>query len=562
MRDGVRLAADVWRPETDLPLPVLVTRTPYDRRLMRGTLGAEALVEAGFVVVSQDCRGRFESEGVDWLPVELDIDDGYDTIEWAAAQPWSNGKVGTFGASYGGYIQWQAAIARPPSLVAMLPECCASDYWDPAWGPGGAFRIANRVGWTLMVGMEEARRQAIADPTVSEVLALQESAGTDIVARSEATAPVVQRLMTHRPLRDVPVFDSIAPWYSDYFEHYRRDHPRWLRSNPRSHFAKIDQPVIHIGGWFDVQAWGTIDAYLGMTEGGATEETRANQWLIMGPWTHWGIASGVVGDLDFGPEATLDIATLRREWFEHWLYDTDTGVTDRPKVRIFVMGVNAWRDEAEWPLARTQWTPWYLGAGGSLTATRPDGPAQPDSFVFDPTDPVPTRGGRMLSANAGARGGPVEQGDLAERHDVLTYTSEPLAQDLELTGPVGVDLWAATSAPDTDFTAKLVEIWPDGRSFNICDGIVRTRTIADIPLEPGAAYRLAIDLGPTSIVVQAGHRLQVMVSSSSFPMWEPNPNTGNPVGSDTHAQLQPATQQIFVDPAHPSRVVLPIIPPA
>lgn len=560
MRDGVRLAADVWRPDTDDPLPVLVARTPYDRRLLAPRLGAEQLALDGYVVVSQDCRGRFESEGEHWQPVELEGDDGYDTVEWAAAQPWSNGKVAMFGASYGGYVQWQAAIARPPSLVALLPECCASDYWDPVWGPGGAFRIANRVGWTLTVGMEEARRLGLDDPTVDEVRRLQDTAGDDIVARSEAAAPVVQRLMEHRPLRDVPVFDAIAPWYRGYFEHYRRDHPRWLRSNPRSHFAAIDHPVLHVGGWFDVQAWSTIDAYLGMTEGSASEHSRANQWLIMGPWTHWGIESGIVGDLDFGPDATLDMTTLRREWFGHWMHGRSTGVLDRARVRIFVMGPNIWRDEHEWPLARTSWTPWYAEPDGGLSPTPPPPSAEPDTFVFDPNEPVPTRGGRMLSASAGARGGPVEQGDLARRADVVTYTSDPLRDSLEITGPVRVDLWVSTTAPDTDFTTKLVDVGPDGRSYNICDGIVRTRTVAAIPLEPGAVYALPVDLGPTSIVLPAGHRLQLQVSSSSFPMWEPNANTGAPVGSDTLDDLRTATQRVFHDQAHPSRVVLPVIP--
>jgi hypothetical protein len=558
MRDGVRLFSDIWRPDTDEPLPVLVTRTPYNRRISAEMGAGETLARAGYVVVSQDCRGRFESEGQDWLPVELDIDDGYDTVEWAAAQSWSNGKVGMFGASYGGYIQWQAAIARPPSLVAMLPECCASDYWDPVWGPGGAFRVANRMGWTLMVAMEEARRIGLDDPLIDEVRQAQAAAGQDLLAQAEAVGSVVGRLMEYRPLRDVPFFAKAAPWYGDYFEHYRRDHPRWLWSNPRSHFAKITQPVIHVGGWYDVQTWGTIDAFVAMREGAATDHARHNQWLIMGPWTHWGIASGVVGDLDFGPEATLDIDTLRKEWFGYWLHGRDTAVLERPPIRIFVMGENVWRDEHEWPLARTQWTPWYLHAGGSFSDAA-SAESAPDTYTFDPRDPVPTRGGRMLMSAGGFRGGPIEQGDVTSRADVLTYTSDPLTTSMEITGPVRAEIWVSTSAPDTDFTAKLVDVHPDGRSYNICDGIVRARTAVEIPLDPRAVYNLAIDLAATSILVAAGHRLQVQVSSSSWPMWEPNPNTGNPVGTDTRDELRCAEQAVFHDPAHPSHIVLPII---
>jgi hypothetical protein len=559
MRDGVRLFADIWRPATDEALPVLVTRTPYNRASLVAMGGGAPLAREGYVVVSQDCRGRFESEGKHWCPVELDIDDGYDTVEWAAAQPWSNGKVGMFGASYMGYTQWQAAIARPPSLVAILPECSASEYWDPVWGPGGAFRMANRTGWTLMVALEEARRLGLDDPMVREVTKAQDAAGLDLVARSQAMAPIVRDLMAHRPLRAVPFFEKAAPWYAEYFDHEGRDHPRWLRSNPRSHYAEIDLPVIHVGGWYDVMTTSTIDAFLGMRGSGPTEASRQNQWMIIGPWTHWGIASGVVGDLDFGPDATLDIHALRCDWFGHWLHGNESAQLDRPPVRIFVMGENVWRDEHEWPLARTQWTPWHLQAEGHLGPDLPEASA-PDVYTFDPIDPVPTLGGRMLMAAGDARGGPIEQGDVASRPDVLAYTSEPLSAPMEITGPVRVELWASTSAPDTDFTAKLVDVRPDGTSYNICDGIVRTRTVVAIPLQAGAVYSLPIDLAATSVLVPTGHRLQVQISSSSFPMWEPNANTANPAGTDRHEDLRPAHQQLFHDPAHPSRIVLPIIP--
>jgi uncharacterized protein len=357
----------------------------------------------------------------------------------------------------------------------------------------------------------------------------------------------------------VPFFRLAAPWYDGYFRHHDRNHPRWLRSNPRSHYAEIDLPVIHVGGWYDVMTTTTLDAFVSMRDAAPTTRARDNQWLIMGPWTHWGIASGVVGDLDFGPEATLDIHALRRDWFAHWLKDEDTAVVHRPPVRIFVMGDNVWRDEQEWPLARTRWTAFHLQPGGGLATASPSA-SEPDRYTFDPGDPVPTRGGRLLMSNAGATGGPVEQGDVAERPDVLAYTGEPLTEPVEITGPVRAELWISTSAPDTDFSAKLVDVHPDGRSFNICDGIVRTRTVAAIPLEPGAVYQVPIDMAATSIVVPAGHRLQVQVSSSSFPMWEPNANTGKEVGTDRVEDLRTADQRVFHDAAHPSRVVLPIIP--
>jgi len=555
MRDGVRLFADIWRPLTDTRLPVLITRTPYDRHTFAEGNGGEALAREGFVVISQDCRGRFESEGEGWVPFELDAEDGFDTVEWAAAQPWSNGKVGMFGASYMGAAQWQAATARPPSLVALLPECCPAEYWFPAWGPGGALRVGQRVPWALSVAMEEARRLGIHDPVVDEVTQAQTAAGNDMASPGQDALPAVWRLMDYRPLRDIPFFQKAAPWHAKSFGYEERHHPRWLRDNPRSHFGSIDLPVIHVGGWFDVQTSGTIEAFVGMREAARTPAARRNQWLIMGPWTHWDTSSGVVGDIDFGPDATLDVNSLRREWFGYWLDGRPTHLIGRPPVRIFVMGQNVWRDEYEWPLARTRWTSWYLQGGGSL-ATTPPAVLTADEYTFDPGDPVPTVGGRLLMGRAG----PVEQGDVPSRHDVLDYTTEPLADAVEITGPIRADLWVSTSAPDTDFTAKLIDVHPDGRSYNICDGIVRARTVAAIPLQPNAIYCMPIDLESTSILVPAGHRLRVQVSSSSWPMWEPNANTGRPSGTDSHDDLRSAHQQVFHDPAHPSRIVLPVIP--
>jgi hypothetical protein len=559
MRDGVRLAADVWRPDVDAPVPVLVSRTPYNRAML-GSDAAELLARAGYAVVQQDCRGRFESEGSGWRPIELDADDGYDTVEWAAAQPWSNGRVGMFGASYMGYVQWQAAIARPPSLVAILPETAAADYWDPVWGPGGAFRLANRVGWAFLVALEEARRATVQDPLLDGVRDRIASLDPgDILGRSLAIKPAVDELLAHRPLRDVPFFEQAAPWYADYFDRERRDHPAWLRANPRSHYTEIDLPAIHVGGWYDVQLSNTILSYEGMRDAAATPLARRAQRMVIGPWTHWGITERVVGEIDFGPESVLDIHGLRREWFGHWLQELPTTLLDAPPVRIFVMGENAWRDEHEWPLARTRWTRWYLHADGVLSPEPPGAAEAAETFTFDPRDPVPTRGGRLLGTG-GARSGPVEQGDVASRADVLAFTSEPLTSELELTGPVTAELWAATDAPDTDFTAKLVDIRPDGHSYNICDGIVRARTQHPIPLAPGAVYCFTVDLVATSIVLRPGHRVQLQVSSSSFPMFEPNANTGNPAGTDRHDDLRTAHQRVFHDAAHPSHVVLPVIP--
>jgi putative CocE/NonD family hydrolase len=265
----------------------------------------------------------------------------------------------------------------------------------------------------------------------------------------------------------------------------------------------------------------------------------------------------VVGDIDYGPEATFDTTRMRLSWFRHWLQD---GPEPRwAPVRIFVMGPDKWRDEQEWPLARTEYTPWFFGEAGGLGPVRPGPEEPPDAFTYDPREPAPTLGGRLLGS--GEVAGPVEQGQLVGRSDVLTYRSEPLAAPLELTGPLWVELWASTDAPDTDFTAVLVDEHPDGRGWNLCEGAVRARhTGTPTPLVPGAAYHFTIDLIATSAVLSAGHRLRLHISSSSFPEWEPNPNTGRPIGVDTDADLRPAHQQIFHDAGHPSHVVLPVIP--
>lgn len=280
--------------------------------------------------------------------------------------------------------------------------------------------------------------------------------------------------------------------------------------------------------------------------------------MVIGPWAHWSPHVSTVGNVDFGADAALDLADLRTEWFGHWLRDGP--VPALPPVRLFVMGENVWRDEQEWPLARTRYTPWYLHPDGGLAAVPPAADCAPDSYTYDPRDPAPTLGGRLLLGTAGVPG-PVDQRPLLDRADVLVYDSAVLTEPLELTGPVTVDLWASTDAPDTDFTAMLVDVHPDGTALNLCEGAVRARhSGVPMPLSPGAAYHFTIDLAATSVLLPAGHRLRVHVSSSSYPEWEPNPNTGNPLGTDTEDQLRVARQAVYHDARHPSRILLPVIP--
>ena len=500
MRDGIRLSADVWRPATDDHVPVLICRTPYGKQMAALMAGPAELAGSGFAVVVQDCRGRFESEG-EWTYVHSEVDDGYDTVEWAAAQPWSNGRVGVFGASYMGYTQWLAAVARPPHLAAMLPECCPADYWSATFGPGGALRLALRMGWTASVVASMAPQWGIEEPVldqvrsaglaVTEAMASGDAAG--LRAAREQARKVLDEVYRIRPMRDNPLWHGRATWLTEIFEHEQRDDANWRRVNPASHYDALDLPAVHVGGWYDIHLDGILASFTGMRRQAPTARSRDAQRLIVGPWAHWLPSSSVVGSVDFGPAAVLDLTALRRDWFGAWLQDGAAPAW--APVRLFVMGENAWRDEQEWPLARTG------------------------------------------------------------------YTSAPLPEPMELTGPVRAQLWASTDAADTDFAAVLIDVHPDGTALNVCEGIVRARHAGlPVPLAAGAVYQFTVDLVATSIVVPAGHRLRVQVCSSSFPEWEPNPGTGRPLGTDADADLRPARQVIYHDARHPSQVVLPVIP--
>lgn len=564
MRDGARLAADIWRPDTDRPVAVLVSRTPYGKAMVAQTSAPAELAAAGFAVVIQDCRGRFGSEG-EWGYVQCEVEDGYDTVEWAAGQPWSNRRVGMFGASYMGYTQWLAAIAQPPHLEVIAPECCAADYWVASFDSGGTFRLAQRLGWTASIIAAMAPEWGIDDPALDKLRQAFLDARSAVVRADpagirttrEATKVLLDDVYRTRPIQDNELWHGRATWLEEIFQHEDRNDSNWRRLNPTTHYAALDLPGVHTGGWYDVHLEGVLRNFIGMRRQAPSERARQSQRLVVGPWSHWTPMVSVVGDVDFGPEATLDTTEMRLAWFRHFLQDgADPGWA---AVRIFVMGQNIWRDEQEWPLARTRYTPWYLGEGGRLGPEPPAGEEPSDAFTYDPRDPAPTLGGRLLGS--GEVAGPVDQRGLGSRADVLSFRSEPLAAPMEVTGPLWVDLWAATDAPDTDFTAVLVDEHPDGRRWNLCEGAVRARhSGTPTPLVAGAVYRFTIDLVATSVLLPAGHRLLLHVSSSSFPEWEPNPNTGRPVGVDADADLRPARQQIFHDARHPSHLVLPVIP--
>jgi putative CocE/NonD family hydrolase len=529
MRDGTRLASNIFRPPGDGRYPVILMRTPY------GKPGQNALfTNAGYVLVTQDCRGRGKSEGV-WDPFRYDVEDGYDTHEWIGKQAWCNGSIGTAGGSYVGWTQWASSPNASRYLKAMVPVVPFDNAYDFAY-PGGAFQLALLMGWGSSVG------------------------GVQL------TPEKLQQSYRYLPLNTFgDQFAPKVPYLNEWIQHPEYD-DYWRARGIDYRYTDVTVPVLNIGGWYDIFSESTIDQVDRVRDVSRDRAVRRNQFVIIGPWAH-GVGVRKVGELDFGDAAILDVGKVQFEWFQYWLKNEETNVEDWPAYRLFVMGENRWRDENEWPLKRTQYTRYYLHSLGHANSRNGDGvldtqePTQEeaDEFTYDGDDPVPTTGGNNLT---GAPIGPFDQSAVEERPDMLVYTTKPLEADVEVTGPVSMILYAASSAPDTDFTAKLVDVHPDGKAYNICDGILRARyrqgREKPTLLEPGKVDRYEIDLWATSNLFRAGHCIRVEVSSSNFPRFDRNPNSGKPFGTDT--ELLTAEQAVYHDAEHPSHLLLPVIP--
>jgi putative CocE/NonD family hydrolase len=550
MRDGVQLRANVYRPAQGR-WPVLLTRLPYGKDLPLGTLYLDPAQAArqGYVVVVQDTRGRFASDG-EWFPFRHEAEDGFDTIAWAAQVPFSNGQVGMYGASYLGFTQWSAATLQPPALKAIVPFITWCDPLNGLAYRGGALELGVLANWNVQMGLDMLVRRHRTDPRAVG------SAIAQLVRDLDALGPSGYGSLPLRefePLRHqdiAPFFFELleVPMDSDYLD------PLRIRQN----HARVQVPSFNVGGWYDIFLADTLANFTAMRQQGLPAK------LLIGPWSHNRYINPV-GELNFGFGAQLsfinlqsDFGRLQLRWFDHWLKDIDTGIVAEPPVKIFVMGANVWRDEQDWPLSRARSTAFYLHADGQLGRSAPR-TQEPDQYVYDPADPVPTIGGPLLMTPE-FPAGPFDQRPIEQRPDVLTYTTPPLERDTEVTGPVVVRLWASSSATDTDFVARLVDVYPDGRAMNVTDGIVRARYRAGSQpslIEPGRAYCFEIDLWSTSIVFRAGHCIRLQVTSSCFPRWDRNPNTGHTLGAD--AELQPARQTIFHDSERASHVVLPVV---
>lgn len=537
MRDGVGLATQIFRPVSPEKFPVIVVRDPYSNGTTETRVKeANFWASHGFVYVIQSVRGRYDSEG-HYYPYIYEVNDGYDTQQWAGTQPWSNGRVGTIGGSYLATVQWMPAPLRSPHLKAMNPMVTPFNYYFDVMYPGGAFALVSRIGW----GATMASRT-----NISGIFGL------------------LQNNLTHLPLINMDEAIGLElPHWKDWIEHPSYD-AYWKLLDVESQVSDIDVPSLNVGGWYDVFQRGTLTSHAKMVSHGRTAEARMGQKLIMGPWPHGLNTSTKTGDLDFGEESIIDLQSLQLRWMNHWLKGEETGIMDEAPVRIFVMGENKWRDEQAWPLERAQPTRYYLHSSGKANtpldgtlSTRLPRQEPVDSYTYDPMNPVPTLGGNMLGG-----GGPREQGDVEPRSDVLTFQTGPLNADVEVTGPITVTLFAATSVRDTDFTAKLMDVHADGKVYNLVDGIIRARyrnSFTDPELaEPGAVYEYTIDLWATSNLFKKGHRIRLDISSSNFPRFNRNPNTGNQFGMS--AEVRTADQTIYHDRERPSHVLLPVIP--
>ena len=543
MRDGARLSADVYFPrEGGGPYPVVLTRTPYDNMADHLVDNGYFYAQHGYVHVIQDVRGRNDSEG-EFYPWVNEFNDGHDTIEWIGAQEWCDGNVGMTGASYVGNVQWQAAVGGSPYLKTIIPRVIGNNLYESPHYQGGAFQLGWTATWTYRMAGRIAQR---------------------------IDQYNWEHVFSHLPLRELDkaggkdlqyVRDWVShPDYDDY----------WRALAVEERYQDVTVPVFQIGGWYDFFTAGTLLNFAGMMEKGGSEPARSSQKAIMGPWVHQAGALTHAGEVDFGKDSMIDLRDIELRWFDRWLKGERNGIDEEPPLRIFVMGTNRWRDEQEWPLARTVYVPYYLDSHGSANSLSgdgslgPHGPGSgaPDHYTYDPAFPTPTRGGCNCCNPEIVAWGAYDQRPVEARRDGLVYTSDPLNEDLEVTGPVVVKLYASTDCPDTDFTAKLVDVHPDGYAVNLCDGIIRGRyrqsTSQQELLEPGKVYEFTIDLWPTSNVFLRGHRVRVDVASANFPRFDRNPNTGRPFGQDT--DLRAAHQTVYHDDAHPSHILLPVIP--
>jgi putative CocE/NonD family hydrolase len=540
MRDGVHLSTDIYSPQSSGSFPTVLIRTPYSNNTDALIEKGRRLANNGYVCVIQDVRGRWDSEG-EYYPFR-EGPDGHDTQEWIGQQAWSNGKIGTSGGSYLGTVQWQSAPLGSQYLTCMAPRVICNNYYTGLVYPGGVFQLNVLLTW----GMRTTGRTA---------------QSIDFHNWTEAFRTLPLMDMDKEAGRDLG-------FWKDWIEHPTYD-DYWDEMNGENQWGDISVPAFNMGGWYDLYAPQTFTNFNGLRLNGGTSEAKQSK-LIVGPWPHGLSTSTRTGDIDFGAHSMVDLETMEMRWFDQWLKGINNGILEEPPLRLFIMGVNKWRDEHEWPLARTQWQEWYLHSSGHANSligdgalsTEPPAEESPDHYIYDPNNPVQTMGGNNCCSPDIVPWGPYDQRPAEMRGDVLCYTSAPLDADLEVTGPIKVVLYAATDVSDTDWTAKLVDVSPTGYAKNLCDGIVRARYRQSFReptlLEPNQIYEYEIEVGVTGNVFQKGHCIRLDISSSNFPRFDRNANTGHAFGTDV--ELCRANQTVHHAREYPSHILLPVIP--
>lgn len=560
MRDGVNLAGDLYRPDTDEKLPVIIMRTPYNKEHMeqcRDYSDPYLLAEKGYNVLIQDVRGCYQSEGILKSTGENEINDGYDTVEWAAVQSWCNGKVGMYGLSYFGYTQLAAAEQRPPHLIAICPfemsglypfsvgKTCTMNTYHLMW------LYAQALGWL----------EASQDPEEKKI---------ELREKLKKNMDQMPEMLNQLPLREIPAaYVDEVPLFKDFVEILDNiDNPEFKKRihNPLN-FSNMDVAMLHSAGWYDMAHEGVVDNYEEALKKASSERMRQGQKLILGPWVHGGDFNHVIDHVNFGEHASgeaFGMAKKVHDWFDYWLKGINNGIMEEPPVDIFVMGINQWRKEKEWPLNRTLYTDYYLHSEGNANTLHGDGSLsilspgeeKEDQYTYNPGDPTPS----MSQDFTGAR---IIQdlSELEKRDDVLVYRTDELSKDVEVTGHISLKLFVSTDVVDTDFVCKLIDIYPDGKRYAVSSGVLRVRYRNSLKpefLEEDKIYELSVDLGTTSNVFLQGHRIGVEIASSSFPNIDRNLNTGARIGAGTDYVI--AHHRIYHNNQYASRLILPIIP--
>ncbi len=566
MRDGVRLATDAWVPVGDGPFPVLLVRLPYGKDMpvlfAYGLLpNIFALLEAGYAVVYQDCRGTFRSGG-EFVPMVNEPSDGADTLGWLLEQTWCDGNIGSYGPSYLGFVQWASALAASDRLKAIAPAVTTTEYYLTPWySEGGAMSLHTIQTWTTLMALADTQRAAAAG-----------SGDMQALMGLVAMAADPEAHLAELPVRARPLLEKQWPWWADILAHPARD-TFWQQLSVADRFEDITVPALNIGGWFDIFISSTARTFTEMRKRGGSAEAREGQRLIIGPWDHLN-STGIYPDRKFGLMADAlynDLTGAHQRFFDRWLRGrADAQAGDAP-VRIFVMGVDQWRDEPDWPLPDTAYVDYFLDGSGRANTADGDGELvteQPgregaDVYLYDPRRPVRTLGGRVMSPSTANAAGPVDQREVEARHDVLCYSTPVLERPVEVTGHVSLTLFVSSSAVDTDFTGKLVDVFPDGRAIFLTDGILRARYRLSLTepelLSPDEVVEVDLDLSVTSNVFLPGHRIRLEVSSSNFPRFDRNTNTGGTITEDAEEDAVVAVNRVFHGPSHPSRLVLPVI---